>query len=676
MIDRKTFLEGALALGVASVMPRGAFAASGENPADGAGQGWWMQQPIRWLQTNLRETDAALDPQAFVKDVADFGANVLLMSAGGISAHYPSKVPLAYVSPWLPAGKDMFGAVVREAHARGIRVVGRWDFSKARRNVYDAHPDWFFRSADGKPDVYNGLYSTCINGGWYGEKALEILTEALERYPVDGFFFNMFSNPVLNYSHQPIGLCHCDNCVRLFRDFAGTEIPAERTEQYRLFLKESGLRASRRIQQLIKARRPDASVAGAAEEVSDIVFSESKTALKTLLPMWPYSSADNTNQALNSFPDKLPLNESIPYIATSWRFAAISAPESRSRIWQGVANGGGAAFLTNATLADYPDKRASNAAARVYRWLREHEGYYVGQESEARVLLLAPGGPGAGIAASPESYRGLYRLLSELHIPFAAANNLDWLGKREFDLVIAPGATPAALESYVRGGGRLIIASPTEPGFAVAPVVKRWEKPDGAYFRVRDKARFPSLAETEVFIVYGDYLQLDGTGPITFVPPSMYGPPEFVHVDWKDTDYPGLVTRALGRGTVAWLPWELGNLYYLHSSEAHAGLFSDLVDQLLPEGRQVRTNAHPLVQVTLMRQGQRRLLHLVNLTGHADTAYFDPAPMRDIRIDVKLPFARAGAVVSAQALPVARLDGGYGRITLPRLGEYELIELT
>ena len=24
--------------------------------------GWWMREPIRWVQTNLRETDATLDP--------------------------------------------------------------------------------------------------------------------------------------------------------------------------------------------------------------------------------------------------------------------------------------------------------------------------------------------------------------------------------------------------------------------------------------------------------------------------------------------------------------------------------------------------------------------------------------------------------------------------------------
>jgi len=107
---------------------------------------WWMRQPIRWVQTNLRETDASLDPARFVGQVADFDANVLLMAMGGISAFYPSKVQYHYVSPAIPAGHDTFGEVLREAHKRGIRVIGRFDLSKAHKDVYDAHPEWFFQA--------------------------------------------------------------------------------------------------------------------------------------------------------------------------------------------------------------------------------------------------------------------------------------------------------------------------------------------------------------------------------------------------------------------------------------------------------------------------------------------------------------------------------------------------
>jgi hypothetical protein len=86
------------------------------------------------------------------------------------------------------------------------------------------------------------------------------------------------------------------------------------------------------------------------------------------------------------------------------------------------------------------------------------------------------------------------------------------------------------------------------------------------------------------------------------------------------------------------------------------------------------TDAHPLVQITLMRQKDRQLMHFVNLTGHADTAYFKPIPVREINVRVK------GAIRSANALRSNRMiavknDGGYSEFTLPALDEYELVHL-
>ena len=82
---------------------------------------------------------------------------------------------------FLPPGRDLFGDVLRLAHARGIRVVGRFDLSKTQKAAYDAHPEWFFTRADGEPAIYNGLYSTCINGRSFREHAMTILAEALDR---------------------------------------------------------------------------------------------------------------------------------------------------------------------------------------------------------------------------------------------------------------------------------------------------------------------------------------------------------------------------------------------------------------------------------------------------------------------------------------------------------------
>src|SRR5262245_11512186 len=156
---------------------------------------WWMDEPIRFIQTNLRENDSAVDPKRLVEQVADFRANVFLCNMGGIVAQYPTTVPLHYPSKFLPPGRDLFGEVLKEAHARKIRVIGRFDLSKTEKPVYDAHPEWFFIKTNGQPHVFNGCYSACINGDYYREHGIKILTEALEKYDVDGLFFNMFGNP-------------------------------------------------------------------------------------------------------------------------------------------------------------------------------------------------------------------------------------------------------------------------------------------------------------------------------------------------------------------------------------------------------------------------------------------------------------------------------------------------
>jgi hypothetical protein len=76
-------------------------------------EGWWMKEPIRWVQTNLRQTDAGLDARRLAEQLADMRANVVLMGMGGIAAYYPTAVEFHYPSPDLPAGRDMFGDVLR-----------------------------------------------------------------------------------------------------------------------------------------------------------------------------------------------------------------------------------------------------------------------------------------------------------------------------------------------------------------------------------------------------------------------------------------------------------------------------------------------------------------------------------------------------------------------------------
>ena len=637
-----------------------------------AQDGWWMREPIRWVQTNLRQTDASLDAARLVSELADMQANVLLQGMGGIVAYYPTAVEYHYPSPQLPPGRDMFGDVLRQAHARQIRVVGRFDFSKTQKVVFDAHPEWFFRQSNGQPVIYNGLYSTCINGGYYRAQAMKILAEALEKYDVDGLFFNMFGNQARDYSGRPVGLCHCDVCKRLYREQFHKEIPDAPDEDYRRFMFRSSREVAAAIGALIRQERPQAGYFNYIQESTDGIMSESNTAVDRPLPLWPSSASDNANRARNSQPGKMAVNLNMQFVDYWWRFATVPRQEIALRSWQSLAHGGALTFEVNGTL-DLQDRQALEAVKPIFRWAAANQQYYAGQSSAARVLLL--GAPaGTGRAYNENSYRGMFRLLSEEHIPFAVSDNLDWMGQRAFDVVIATDWAPAALRPYVEGGGKLLIASAVPPELEVAPV-ERTEPDVKGYLRIRDHAAFPSLRDTDLLLLNGPFttVKASAAAALTLVPPSMIGPPEFIHIDVHDTATPALATARIGKGNVVWLPWNLGALYYRLSLPAHAGLFRDIFDRIEPS-RQLRTDAHPLVEMSLMRQSGRTLLHLINLSGHSETGYFPPVPMPPIHIRIAGEFHSARTVRTPSALPV-QAAAGFTEFTVPGLNDYDLVVL-
>jgi hypothetical protein len=631
---------------------------------------WWLTEPIRFLQTNLSERDSVVDPAALVSAVHDTGANTFLVNMGGIVAQYPTRAAFHYPSAFLPPGRDLFGDVLRAAQARRIRVIGRFDLSKAQKPVYDAHPEWFFRRTSGEPAIYHGLYSTCINGDYYRRHALDILTEALERYEVDGLFFNMFGNPSADYSGVPMGPCTCDACRVRFRARTGRDVPAQADAEYRAFMADSAREVAATIADLIHAKRPRAAFLTYIADHTDGIMSESNTAVGRPLPLWPYSASDNVRRALGSEPGKVAINLSMAFVDYPWRYAHVPAAEMQLRLYQNMAHGGPPAVAVVGTMAQ-ADRTAIAAATPVFRWHAAHEDLYVGQQNGARVLLLATG--------DTPAYRGLFRVLTEQHIPFEVSTHVRALAAapRRYDVVIVPGAMPAAVEAYVRDGGRVLVAGTTPPAGLPIGRVAGTGRTQG-YWRIHDRSRLPSLAGTDVLFVDGDYVELAPIDPplLTLIPTAMFGPPEKVWADKRETTVPGLVVATHGEGRVAYVPWDVGGLYYRHSSPAHAALLADVIDQLLPNGRQIRTDAHPLVELTLMAQPARgrTLVHLVNGSGHQDTAYFAPIPMRDIRVELPGTVRRVRAVALGRSLRVTSADGA-SVVTLPRLDAYEVLEV-
>jgi hypothetical protein len=75
-----------------------------------------------------------------------------------------------------------------------------------------------------------------------------------------------------------------------------------------------------------------------------------------------------------------------------------------------------------------------------------------------------------------------------------------------------------------------------------------------------------------------------------------------------------------------------------------------------------------------MQKGPATHIHLVNLSGHSVTAYHAPLEMRNIQITLPGRYKSARAIRNPAALSLKHTST-HAALTLPRLGDYELIVL-
>ena len=132
---------------------------------------WWNERPWRLIQTNMREIDMIdIDADTYVDQLKEFGATVVMINTGGILASFPSEVEDHTISRCLTG--DSLKKIMDRCHEADIKVIARMDFSKARRSVYEKHPDWAYRTKKGNIIDYNGDVHMCPCGGFQQKKFL------------------------------------------------------------------------------------------------------------------------------------------------------------------------------------------------------------------------------------------------------------------------------------------------------------------------------------------------------------------------------------------------------------------------------------------------------------------------------------------------------------------------
>jgi hypothetical protein len=302
----------------------------------------WWQRPFRMLQTNLREIDAGLDVDAVLDYIEDFGGDAWLLSVGGIISGYPTDLPFQTRNPALAQREsgDLVGDAVAAAHARGTRLLARMDFSKVDGRIAEQHPDWCFVDPAGHQQVYNGLFSVCPSGPYYQAKVFEILTEVLERYDVDGFFFNWLTYGEHDYEKRYRGVCQCASCVAAFAEFApGVPLPSDPDSPayltWRRFTTTMIDDWTARVRKFIAGRRPEAPLI--MGDTSDIVFHEANNAVDR--PLWHHLCGEHASLAKTYRPQTPVLVNAAAFVDMPYRLAGEEPHAYEQYLVQAIARG-------------------------------------------------------------------------------------------------------------------------------------------------------------------------------------------------------------------------------------------------------------------------------------------------------------------------------------------------
>jgi hypothetical protein len=681
---------------------------------------WWLSR-FRVFQTNLREIDAGLDVGQILDHIENIGAGVWLLNTAGIVSFYPSQLPFQHPSPWLAdrASGDLVGDAIEQAHARGIRVISRVDISKVHSDVAEAHPDWCFVGSHGESQIYNGLYTTCPSGPYYQERVLDILGEVLDRYEPDGFFFNMFKFKQTDYSGVHHGLCHCDNCAQRFRAMYGLDLPvsedlADKTYlAWRQYAAATINECSSRVREFVKRERPGCAVL--LRGISDVTFREANNAIDRPAPIWVHWAAEQVQDVVGTRPEAPLVVNSVMFVDIPYRFMAEQSGLLGLHLVQTIAHGGNPmAYVLG--VPELLKPAAFDVVKEVFEFHRENEKFYDGARPAARVALLSSQtrdesfGEAKYAARTQKERRGIHRALIESHVPFdlIGEDHLETATSAElrarFDCIIAPDIQAltdlqcAVLDGYVALGGGLVSTFDTasrhpdgsqreEVGLAslgADRILSSLENDDvrSAYVRPREDQTDFEFGYNRLITVDRNFtlvgVKAGAEVPLTFVPPSRYGPPEKCYWD-NEPGYPGLITFAHGEGKSVCVPWPIGTLFHDLSIPEYREILEQAIEYVSASPRQVVTNAPTQVEVVVSQQPETgsTLIHLINYSGHDGRAFHEPLEIRDIQISLdgigSITTARSQRLDTALDLTLA---GDHGiTVTLPRLGLFDLIVL-
>jgi hypothetical protein len=483
-------------------------------PTDGQTRGGnarpWYSRTNRWGQTNITEIDPVQYDIAWWREYwKRTEVQGVIINAGGIVAYYPSKFPLHHRAQFLN-GRDLFGELTEAAHRDGLVVMARMDSNRTAEDFYQAHPDWFARTADGQPYRNADKYITCINSPYYNDYLPDILREVIQRSHPEGITDNSWAGLGRG------SICYCDNCERGFRAKTRQPIPRNANWDDTLYRQWILWNYARRTE-IWEMNNRVTQAAGGPDCIWSGMNSGSVTAqassfrdLKELcsrahiLMLDHQRRDDSTGFQQNGDTGKrvhgligwykLAPESMAMYEAGRTSFRVASKPAAEARMWMIAGIAGGIQPWWHYVGAYHEDRRMYRTAEPVMKWHKANEAYLVDRRPVASVGLLWSQrntdfyGRDNASELVDAPYEGFAQALIRARIPYLPvhADDLERDSKGLSVLILASvgglsDAQCAAIRRFAARGGSLIATGNSSlydewgaprPDFALADLLR------------------------------------------------------------------------------------------------------------------------------------------------------------------------------------------------------------
>ena len=691
----------------------------------------WYLRIRRAAQHNLNEYDPKnLDINAWVDFWTSLKIEVVILTAGGFMAMYPTKLPNHYKSQFL-GDRDLFGDYLKALKKKGIRVVARIETNFLHKSIFTERPIWFERNTDGSPREHSEtpwVYRTCLFSNYRNEQVPKIINEIASLYDVDGFFTNSWPQVELT-PH----LCYCENCKRL-GDLSTKQISEKSMERTLETINLLNATLKKKNAKLVY----NVNIAGGIGAIQDLQKVGNISEWITTdhqgrggnTPVWDCAQQGKVAYAVMK---GRPVTNVVGTKTGPWRHS--SNTDAETTLWLAQTTSSGMIPWLVWLGSDLPDKRWQETGRKYFQWLAKNEAHFFNKRPLARLgvvfsnkineLYKAPGSVAGGYWGDPvnrndrgnptDYLQGIYYALLEGRFAFDFIHENDIIPEalKNYSAIILPNIAllsdvqANSLRSFVRSGGSILATFETglydewgtpRKEFALSDIFDIHLKPGykgpvGQIFYASVESEHEIIKEFKDIerLPGGEFyipVQAPGKHVLNIVPPFPNGIPEMVYPypraelnnSVADKDNPALIVREKGNSRLIYFPTDIDKNAWTRGSVDLSRLLQQSVRWMMNGKENVTVEGDGYIEIFAWETEPGFALHILNynnpnMTRASIRKFY---PVGEQRVRMILP---EGAKISKATLLRAgtslaiKQTGKVVEFVIPSITDFEIAAL-